>query len=383
MLGGFVNSVPPTRNVNTTAPLTGGSNLSGDVTLSISTFGASGASHAAGAVPDPGASAGTTHYLREDGTWSVPPSGTGAVSSVGLSAPSILSVANSPITGSGTLTLTLANQNANLFFAGPASGGAATPTFRAIAAGDVPTLNQSTTGTASNITGTLAVGNGGTGATTAAAALSNLGGLALTGGTMSGELLITTTESLSSGRASSLSISPTHAQTGSASSADILITRTETSLGSGGQSFLVCKVGSTTYFGVDHAGNISAAVGSGSISLQTANFGGTLGVTGAATFAGGVTLTSGGVLKLATGGISFDGSAAATITDDGAGELTFVFVSLAFCAAGEIGFYGATPTAQPSASGSTGTAGGSYTANEQKMLQAVFNALKALGLIPS
>lgn len=34
---------------------------------------ASGASHAAGAVPDPGASAGTTKFLREDATFAVPP----------------------------------------------------------------------------------------------------------------------------------------------------------------------------------------------------------------------------------------------------------------------------------------------------------------------
>ena len=38
-------------------------------------FVASGASHAAGAVPDPGATAGTTKYLREDATWAVPPGG--------------------------------------------------------------------------------------------------------------------------------------------------------------------------------------------------------------------------------------------------------------------------------------------------------------------
>jgi len=36
----------------------------------------------------------------------------------------------------------------------------------AIQAGDVPTLNQNTTGTAANVTGTVAVANGGTGATT-------------------------------------------------------------------------------------------------------------------------------------------------------------------------------------------------------------------------
>ncbi len=39
-------------------------------------------------------------------------------------------------------------------------------TLASIVAADVPTLNQSTTGTASNVTGTVAVGNGGTGATT-------------------------------------------------------------------------------------------------------------------------------------------------------------------------------------------------------------------------
>ena len=36
-------------------------------------FIASGGSHAKGAVPDPGASSGTTHFLREDATWAIPP----------------------------------------------------------------------------------------------------------------------------------------------------------------------------------------------------------------------------------------------------------------------------------------------------------------------
>jgi hypothetical protein len=49
------------------------------------------------------------------------------------------------------------------------------PTFRAVVAADIPTLNQNTTGTASNVTGTVAVLNGGTGATTAANARTNLG----------------------------------------------------------------------------------------------------------------------------------------------------------------------------------------------------------------
>jgi hypothetical protein len=46
----------------------------------------------------------------------------------------------------------------------------------AIQAGDVPTLNQNTTGTAANVTGTVAIANGGTGQTTQAAAITALTG---------------------------------------------------------------------------------------------------------------------------------------------------------------------------------------------------------------
>jgi hypothetical protein len=48
----------------------------------------------------------------------------------------------------------------------------------AIQAADVPTLNQSTTGTAANVTGTVALANGGTGATSASAARTALGAAA-------------------------------------------------------------------------------------------------------------------------------------------------------------------------------------------------------------
>ncbi len=64
--------------------------------------------------------------------------GSGTVTSVALTAPSILSVAGSPITTSGTIALSLANQSANTIFAGPTSGGAAAPTFRAMVAADLP-----------------------------------------------------------------------------------------------------------------------------------------------------------------------------------------------------------------------------------------------------
>ena len=60
------NGVVYRNALNTTAPATGA-----NLPLMV----ASGASHSAGAVPDPGAVAGTTHFLREDGTWQTVSSG--------------------------------------------------------------------------------------------------------------------------------------------------------------------------------------------------------------------------------------------------------------------------------------------------------------------
>lgn len=80
--------------------------------------------------------------------------GGGGVSSVGLALPSsVFTVTDSPITSSGTLTGEFNSQSANRFFAAP-NGSAGVPTFRAMVANDVPTLNQNTTGTAANVTGT-------------------------------------------------------------------------------------------------------------------------------------------------------------------------------------------------------------------------------------
>lgn len=111
----------------------------------------------------------------------------GAVTSVGLSMPSIFTVTNSPVTSSGTLTATLNTQSANVIFAGPGSGSAAAPTFRALVAADVPSsLTSSTTGTAGNVTGIVAVLNGGTGSSTASGALTNLGAAGLTSNTFTG-----------------------------------------------------------------------------------------------------------------------------------------------------------------------------------------------------
>jgi hypothetical protein len=90
------------------------------------------------------------------------------------------------VTSAGSLTLggtlavlpsNFASQTANTILAAP-NGSAGVPTFRAIVAADIPTLNQNTTGTASNVTGIVAVANGGTGASVAGTARTNLGAAA-------------------------------------------------------------------------------------------------------------------------------------------------------------------------------------------------------------
>jgi hypothetical protein len=68
----------------------------------------------------------------------------GTVSSVDMSVPGALySLSGNPITGAGTLALALKTQAAHTVLAGPTSGADATPTMRALVAGDVPAVNPS------------------------------------------------------------------------------------------------------------------------------------------------------------------------------------------------------------------------------------------------
>lgn len=70
----------------------------------------------------------------------------GTVTSVGLadgSGTPLYTITGSPVTVSGNLTFTLKTQNANLVLAGPSTGGAAQPTFRALATADLPSYGDS------------------------------------------------------------------------------------------------------------------------------------------------------------------------------------------------------------------------------------------------
>jgi hypothetical protein len=118
-VGQVTGAVPNTVQVIAGVGLTGGGALSGNVTLTGAAFKASGSAHAPGDVPDPGATVGTTRYLREDATWVAP-----TPASIGAVPTTVQVIAGTGLTGGGPLT-----GNVTLNVANPAqwvsgSGGA-------------------------------------------------------------------------------------------------------------------------------------------------------------------------------------------------------------------------------------------------------------------
>lgn len=119
--GGGGGGVPTSRTIATTAPLTGGGDLTADRTLAITSF----SGGAPGAVPT--SLGGTSNYLRADGGWSAPP-GTGAPTSRLINT-------TAPLAGGGDLsadrTLSVATFGAGAAGVVPASGGGTVNFLRA------------------------------------------------------------------------------------------------------------------------------------------------------------------------------------------------------------------------------------------------------------
>jgi hypothetical protein len=94
---------------------------------------------------------------------------TGGVSSVSATSPVVATGTTTPVislaSSYGDTQNPYASKTANNILAAP-NGTSGVPTFRAIVGADIPTLNQNTTGTAANVTGIVAVANGGTGTAT-------------------------------------------------------------------------------------------------------------------------------------------------------------------------------------------------------------------------
>lgn len=179
--GGSVTSVDVsggTTGLTTSGgPITGAGTITFGGTLNVAN-GGTGATSAATALTNLGAypASNPSGFTSNVGTVTSV-SGTGSVSGLNLSG-TVTSTGS--LTLGGTLAVTpsdFASQAANTVLAAP-NGSAGVPTFRAIVAADVPTLNQNTTGTASNVTGVVAVVNGGTGASVAGTARTNLGAAA-------------------------------------------------------------------------------------------------------------------------------------------------------------------------------------------------------------
>lgn len=120
------------------------------------------------AATDPGsASNGDVYYNSTSGmirfyngtTWANVSSG-GTVTSIGLvegsegGSQTIFTISSSPVTANGNISLSLASQVGNLFLASP-NGSTGQPFYRAISASDLPgTITSNTSGTAANITAT-------------------------------------------------------------------------------------------------------------------------------------------------------------------------------------------------------------------------------------
>ena len=183
----------PTLNQNTTgsaATLTTGRTIAitGDLAYTSPSFDGSTNVTAAGTLATVNATVGSFTNA------SITVNGKGLVTAASSGAAPVTSVTGtSPVVSSGGATPAIslaaaygdtlnpyASKTANFILAAP-NGSAGVPTFRAVVATDIPTLNQNTTGTASNVTGTVAIANGGTGQTTAAAAFNALSPVTSTG----------------------------------------------------------------------------------------------------------------------------------------------------------------------------------------------------------
>ncbi|HEY4031998.1 MAG TPA: hypothetical protein VGM25_16750 [Caulobacteraceae bacterium] len=109
---------------------------------------------AGGAGLAPASGGGAANFLRADGAWAP------AVVSVGLAMPGQFTVSGSPVTASGTLAAAWAAQGAGTVLAGPPSGAAAAPAFRALASADLPVGSSSQLG-AVQVDGTTITASGG------------------------------------------------------------------------------------------------------------------------------------------------------------------------------------------------------------------------------
>ena len=187
-------------------------------------------------------------------TWTTPTTGT--VTSVTGTSPVASSGGTTPAislsASYGDTQNPYASKSANYVLASP-NGSSGVPTFRAVVAADIPTLNQNTTGTASNVTGTVAIANGGSGQITAQLAINAFAGAVTSGSYLRGNGTNVVMNTIQVADVPTLNQNTT----GTAASTPKLLTTNFTIEESGGK--LLFKYGATTIASMSSTGVITSA----------------------------------------------------------------------------------------------------------------------------
>ena len=246
-------------------------------------------------------STASTGAVTLAGTLGVANGGTGATTLTGIVKGSGTSALSAAVAGtdyvvpSGSITGTASNVTGTVAIANGGTGqttqqaalnalaGAATSgqylrgngtnvTLSAIQAADVPTLNQNTTGTASNVTGTVAVANGGTGATTLTGLVKGNGTSAFTAATAGTDYVVPSGNITGTASNVTGTVAIANGGTGQTTAANAINALVPTQTGQSGK--VLTTNGSVVSWGTAGGGGITAltgdvsASGSGSVSAS-------------------------------------------------------------------------------------------------------------------